>query len=338
MNQAQKDFEKFLQEWTSTSFGRRSFLASVGLLLASCATPDKTRYREGDNSGQASEMTPDDERKMTQEVLPKMRQDYPPMQNAEVQTYVSSLGAKIVRANDLVGNPYNYSFTAVGVNMVNAFALPAGTVFVTAPLIAMAETEAELAGVVGHEVGHIKARHTAERMQVAKQSQSKAWLYAVGGGLAGAGLGYGLGRLLCPPKDSACMKKATEMGAAAGAAGGLLVQRYAFMANSREDEMEADRIGFKTSYTAGYSKDHVGQFYSKLLTMEQSRKGSMDPLMQSVADAMSTHPPSQERVNQMNQMAAEANGGKSSIVSSREFEKIKSICVQWVNSQPKKPA
>lgn len=303
---------------------RRSFLASVPFLLAACAT-DQHRTREGDNTGQDTEMTVDDERRLTQEALPEMRKDYPVYQNAEVQTYVSNIGRKLVAANNLEGKPYNYNFTVVDVNMVNAFALPAGTVFVTAPLISMAETEAELAGVIGHEVGHIKARHTAERMDKAKREQGKSWLYGAGGGLLGGILGFGIGKLACPPSDNECLVKAAGYGAAAGVGGGLLVQKYKFMANSREDEMEADRIGFRTAVHTGYSKDHIGTFYAKLLKMEQASKQNRTPILSSVADAMSTHPPSEERVSQMIQMSQSATGKAQSIVSTKQFEKVQAL-------------
>lgn len=336
-HQALKEFEKYLDEWNSTPMGRRTFLASMGVLMAACAAPEKTRHREGDNSGQETELTFADERKMTQEVLPQMRKDYPPLQNAQMQSYISGLGRKVVAANKLEGNPYSYNFTVVDVDYVNAFALPAGTVFVTAPLIAMADTEAELVGVIGHEVGHIQARHTAERMDKAKKEESKTWKYALGGGVLGGVLGYGLGKLTCPPKDNECMAKATQLGAAAGVGGGLLVQKYGFMANSREDEMEADRIGFRTSVAAGYDKDHVGLFYAKLLKMEQSR-GQQNAVLQKVTDAMSTHPPSKERVAQMNQMAAQQAKTANMIVSTKQFDEMKKLATQIADSKPKKPA
>ena len=316
-----EELEKNLKELISTPSGRRSFLKAMPLLLAACASAPKTRYREGDNTGQAAGLTVAQEQQMTREVLPKMRKDYPPLRNPQMQSYIRNLGNKIIRANNLGGRPYNYNFTVVDVNYVNAFALPAGTIMVTTPLIAMAESEAELAGVVGHEIGHVKARHSAERMFVAKKAQKKSWLYALGGGLAGAALGYGVGKLVCPPKDKKCITKAATYGGAAGVGGGLLIQKYGFMANSREDEMEADRIGFRTSVKAGYDKDYVGRFYSKLLKMEEDRKRGAGVLA-SFADAMSTHPPSRERVTQMNQMAAEAPRNKG-LVSPKEFAAIR---------------
>lgn len=328
-NEALRLMEVELKQLLESSIGRRAFLASLGLLMTACASPSKHRYREGDNTGQAVALTPEQERKLTEEALQEMRKDYPPVQNAELQSYISDLGQDLVRANQLEGNPYNYNFTVVDVPYVNAFALPAGTVFVTAPLIEMADTEAELMGVVGHEVGHIQARHTAERMYQAQRAQGRSWLYAVGGGVAGAAAGFGLGKLLCRPQDRNCLQKATELGAVAGVGGGLLVQKYAFMANSREDEMEADRIGFRTSVRSQYHKDYVGNFYSKLLTMEQESKRRKVPVLDSIADAMSTHPPSQERVQQMNKMAAEAPLSSQAKVSSQRFERVKKLATQY---------
>lgn len=334
MNQQKKaivELENELDLLISTPVGRRVFLSSVGLLLASCASAPQTRYREGDNSGQDQALSVADERKMTAEVLPDMRKQYPPIQDAELQSYVQQIGQNLVAANDLDGNPYRYTFTAVDVPYVNAFALPAGTVFVTAPLIEMADSEAELAGVIGHEIGHIKARHTAERMAKAKSEQSKSLWYAAGGSLVGGVLGYGLGKLTCPPRDNKCLARAAELGVIAGAGGGLLIQKFAFMANSREDEMEADRVGFKTSVRAGYDKDHVGLFYAKLLKMEQQSKAQNNVMMAAVSDAMSTHPPSQERVNQMNSMAAET-ANRGSKISSVQFDKARRLAARYATA------
>lgn len=334
-HEAVTKLDEVLNQWTSTSMGRRTFLASLPLLFAACAA-EQHRQREGNLSGNETTLSFDDERKMTQEVLPQMRKDYPTIPNPQLQTYINQLGRKIVTANSLEGHPYNYNFTVVDVGYVNAFALPAGTVFVTAPLIAMADTEAELAGVIGHEVGHVKARHTAQRMDAAKKAESKSWMYAVGGGLLGGALGYGLGKMLCKQGDNECMQKATAYGAAAGAGGGLLIQKYAFMANSREDEMEADRIGFKTSVNAGYDKDKVGLFYEKLLKMEEQNKGKQDALMASLSDAMSTHPPSRERVAQMNALADSTNKSPRAITSTLEFDKMKALCTGYSKDRKSK--
>lgn len=293
--------------------------------IVSCAPTQSSRYREGSNVGQQTGLTVQDERRLTEEALPKLKEEYPAAKNPELQKYISNLGMKIVRANKLEGNPYNYNFTVVDVENVNAFALPAGTVFVTAPLIAMTANEAELAGVIGHEVGHVVARHTAERMYAMEKEENKTWLFAAGGGIVGAAAGFGLGTLLCADGDSACLAKAAVIGAAAGAGGGLLVQKFKFMANSREDELEADRIGFKLAVAAGYDKDQVGKFYEKLLQMEKKGQKDGGTIMKSLADAMSTHPPSEERLKQMNGMAANAPAVKNPLTSSAEYGRMKQV-------------
>jgi|GEM_PF-212340 len=329
--QALSQLEVELEYITSTTMGRRVFLSSLPLLIASCAQVDQTRYREGNNKGQATSITVEDEKKMTAEYLPQLRKDYPLVQNRTAQQYIADLGNKIVRANNLVGHPYNYHFSLVQSKQINAFALPAGQVMVTAPLLAMANSEAELAGVVGHEIGHIVSRHSAERIEAQKKTQSKSILYGLGGALLGGAVGFGLGKALCKkssPDYKSCMSRISQYGVMAGGMGGLMIQKFGFMANSREDEMEADRVGFRTSVKAGYDKDHVGLFYSKLLQMEEKRKaqgaGVSSPLAV-FADALSTHPPSKQRVSQMNQMASSQPASPNAQVSTRAFEQVQKI-------------
>jgi predicted Zn-dependent protease len=293
-------------------------------IIASCAPTNSSRYREGSNVGQDTPLTVQDEQRMTKEALPKMLKDYPAANNQELQKYISSLGMKIVRANNLEGNPYHYTFTVVDVVDVNAFAMPAGTIFVTAPLIALASNEAELAGVVAHEIGHVVARHAAERMYAMEKAQNKTWVYAAGGAAVGAIVGYGLGRAICSEGDTACHAQAALLGGAVGAGGGLLAQKYTFLVNSREDEMEADRIGFKYAVAAGYNKDQVGKFYEKLLELEKSSTGSSSGMVKSLSDAMSTHPPSEERVKQMKELAAQTSQAKAT-TNTNEFGKARAI-------------
>ena len=324
INQSLQDLDSVLKEWNSTSMGRRSFLKVIPLLLASCSTIPQTqyKYREGDNSGQAVSLSPLEEKRMSEQVLPQMRKDYPPIKDPEVQSYVSRLGQRVVKANGLDASFYNYTFQVVQTPQVNAFALPAGPVFITAPLIAMVDTEAELVGVVGHEIGHIKARHTAERIYRMEQSRGKTIANLLGGGILGGILGYGVGKLICASNDRECKRRALQLGVTVGAAGGALISKYGFMAHSREDELEADRVGFRASVKAGYSKEHVGDFYEKLLVMEEQSK-IKSGVMSSFTDAMSTHPPSRQRVQQMKIMAKEVTGFGKGKVSSQDFDRIK---------------
>ena len=292
--------------------------------ITACAPTQSSRYREGSNVGQEVNITVADEKRLTQEALPKMLKDYPPAKSEQLQKYVSKIGMKIVRANNLEGNPYNYTFTVVDVVDVNAFAMPAGTIFITMPLIAMTSSEAELAGVISHEIGHVVARHAAERMYIMEKENNKTWLYAGGGAVLGAAAGLGLGLLICGKDDTACLVKAAALGGVVGVGGGLLAQNYKFLVNSREDEMEADRIGFKYAVNAGYDKNEVGRFYERLLEIEKKSKQSGDALSKSLSDAFSTHPPSEERVKQMKGLA-EQSPAKKGIVSTAEFTKNRQL-------------
>jgi predicted Zn-dependent protease len=322
-NLAEYYLEKEIKQLTSTSLGRRTFVSSLPFLLAACATGSKHRNREGDNTGQHTDISVSDEQKMAREYLPQMKKEYPPIRDPTVQSFIRRVGNNIVAKNGLRQRPYNYTFTVVKSKMVNAFALPAGTVFVTAPLIAMADTEAELAGVVGHEIGHIKARHTAERISKQKSQQSKDILYGIGGALLGGVAGYGLGKMVCKKQDKECLRRIAMYGGMAGGAGALLIRKFGFMANSREDEMEADRIGFRTSNQAGYHPEYVGKFYSKLLAMEKQYQKKPNNFLAPFTDAMSTHPPSPQRVSQMSEMANAIAPKRGDRISSREFESIK---------------
>lgn len=310
---------------------KKNFFILAAVLLAvvtACAPTNSSRYREGSNIGQDTPLTVADEERLTKEALPKMQKDYPPARNPELQRYISELGSKIVRANHLEGNPYHYTFTVVDVPDINAFALPAGTVFITASLIAAVDTEAELAGVVSHEIGHVVARHSAERMYAMEKAQNKTWLYAAGGAAVGAAAGLGLGLLLCEKGDAACLAKAAAIGGVVGAGGGLLAQRYTFLVNSREDEMEADRLGFRYSVAAGYDKNEVGRFYEKLLDIE--KKSRQDGgVAKSLSDALSTHPPSSERVRQMKELAA-ASPDRKAVKNTPEFNRARLIAAGMV--------
>lgn len=317
----------------------RIFLLLLALVVISCSSKKYSdRNREGDNTGQMSALTVEEEKKLTQEALKEMKKDYPPADNRELQAYIERLGQKIVAANKLNNNPYTYNFTVVDVPNVNAFALPAGTIYMTAPIIAMADSEAEIAGVLGHEIGHVTARHTAERMYAAKAEKGKGWAMGGVGAALGGAAGYWLGQKMCAQGDTACRAKFAVYGLGGGAGAGLLIHNYGFMKNSREDELESDRVGFRYAVNAGYDKDKVGDFYSKLMAMEQKAKGGQsNAVMGWLSDAMSSHPPSKERVAQSNELKQKFANTKG-IASGSEFLEMKKLAQGIVERSEKKAA
>ena len=122
---ALKELDKELKQLISTESGRRSFLSAMPLLLAACATPGKTRYREGDNAGTShfnfcSRRTRD----MTREVLPQMQKDYPTAERTQkCRVTLVTWDKELCEPMTFMVNPYTYNFTVVDVNYVNAFAL-----------------------------------------------------------------------------------------------------------------------------------------------------------------------------------------------------------------------
>lgn len=306
------------------------------LLLISCSRGPTTsdRYREGDNSGQISALTVEEERNLSMEALKEMKKDYPPTKDKALQAYIEKIGNKLVKANNLDNNPYKYTFTVVEMNQINAFALPAGTVFITIPIIAMADSEAEIAGVLGHEIGHVTARHTAERMYVQKKEQKKTWLLGGVGAALGGTAGYLLGQKLCDPKDTQCKAKYALYGAGGGAVGGLMIQKYGFLKNSQEDELESDRVGFRYAVRAGYEKNNIGDFYNKLAIEEEKAKKGQNAMMGWLTDSMSTHPPSKLRVSQAKELK-DSTPENNGIKSNAEFSAMKQRALNIMKTFPK---
>jgi predicted Zn-dependent protease len=149
-------------------------------------------------------------------------------------------------------NPYEFEFHLLrDPNAINAFALPGGQVFVTDALYSQLSTDGQLAGVIGHEIGHVLSRHGAQRM--AKQSLTQGITGAVG--VAGGG------------RESARM---------AAAIGNMINMKY-----GREDELESDRWGVLLSAESGYDPQAM---MAVMDVLEKSSGGGGPPEM------MSTHP------------------------------------------------
>jgi Zn-dependent protease with chaperone function len=156
--------------------------------------------------------------------------------------YVRQLGQKLVA---VIPQQYSwpYEFHVIPQKEINAFALPGGPIFVNIGTITAADNEAELAGVLAHEMSHVYMQHSIKQMKKAQWTQGIAGvLGAVLGGVGGA-VGT-LGQL------------------GAGIAGGVLTMKY-----SRADEAQADAVGAIIMYKAGYDPHYMAQFFQKLASM-----------------------------------------------------------------------
>lgn len=162
------------------------------------------------------------------------------VQDPAIRAYVDEIGRKLVRQTEQPGA--KWKFTVLDSPVVNAFALPGGYVYVTRGLIALANDEAELAGVIGHEIGHVTAAHSANR----QERSTLAQLGVLGAQVAGAVAGLS-GPLL------------DMLGQASGAAGQAYVASY-----SRTQEFEADQLGVRYLAAAGYDPSAEADFLASL--------------------------------------------------------------------------
>ncbi|MBP2300464.1 M48 family metalloprotease [Azospirillum picis] len=188
------------------------------------------------------------------------------VKNPRLTAYVGQLGRRLAATTDLANEPW--TFTVLDSDVVNAFALPGGYVYITRGLLALAQDEAEVAGVLAHEIGHVTAHHSAQRMT----RETIA-------GLVAAGVGAVFG--------------SDALAQIAGLGGTALVASY-----SREQELEADRLGVATLERAGYDPFAMATFLETLRRdgqYEGLRAGGSGSGSEGF-DFLASHPATEERV------------------------------------------
>ncbi|HET8721334.1 MAG TPA: M48 family metalloprotease, partial [Nitrospira sp.] len=132
------------------------------LLLAALATAAACSINPVSNLPEVTLMTVEQEKKLGEEEDKKVAQEMGLLNDASLDGYVDSVGQRL--AKESPRQDVTYRFHVVDMAEPNAFALPGGYVYVTRGLLALVNTEDELAGVVGHEIGHVAARHTVQRI------------------------------------------------------------------------------------------------------------------------------------------------------------------------------
>ena len=204
-------------------------------------------------------MSSADELAMGQQTDPQILQTYGQYDDPELASYVAALGKRL---GALSHQPnLTYTVRVLDSPVVNAFAVPGGYVYLTRGILAYINDEAELAGVMAHEIGHIAARHSAQQYSNAQLAQ----------------LGLGLG--------SALSKTFRKYAGVAQAGVELL-----FMSFSRADERQADSLGVEYSAKAGYDSNHMANLFVSLerLNPGESQGG--------LPGWFSTHPNPENRI------------------------------------------
>ena len=218
----------------------------------------------------------------------EMEQDLQLLDDGDIAAYISDLGQRLAEQSARPG--IAYQFKVVDTAEINAFALPGGFIYVHRGLIDAADDESELVGVLGHEIGHVVARHGA------KQAQRATY--------ANLGLSV-LGSVLGNSARSQLGGLAAEM-----------VTAGTFMKFGRDAEREADRLGVQNVVDAGYDPNGMMTFFEKLDGLRAGRGNAVERFFAS-------HPEPAERVANVQDLV-EAFGHMSDLArSSRRFEDVK---------------
>ena len=187
--------------------------------------------------------------------------------DAALQTWVHSMGRALAAKSERPNLPWE--FKVVDDASVNAFALPGGFIFVTRGLLTQLTSEAELASVIGHEIGHVTARHSVQQM-----SREQV-----------ATIALGVGGAISPT--------IAKYGQVAGAGLGLMFLKY-----GREDESQSDRLGFRYALTEGYDTREMANVFRMFQAQEALGGGGRLPEWQS------SHPDPGNRIETVNRLVA----------------------------------
>ena len=237
------------------------FLAIILAITISCATNPVTGDREFMLVSEQQEIS------MGKEYDPQVVATYGVYDDAEIAAYISDIGQRIATVSDRPG--LAYEFKVLDSPVINAFAVPGGYVYFTRGILAYLNNEAEVVGVMGHEVGHIAARHSAK--QISQQQ------------IATIGLGVG----------SILSEDVAKYAGLAQAGLGLLFLRF-----GRDAERQSDQLGVDYSTKLGYDATEMANFFGTLDKMSGGESGGLPGWF-------STHPAPDERVQNVTRMAQE---------------------------------
>jgi predicted Zn-dependent protease len=193
----------------------------------------------------------------------------------KAQELVERVGTKLVQSTLAKQTEYNFDFHLLGdTQTINAFALPGGQIFITEALLRLLKNEDQLAGVLGHEIGHVVGRHSNEQM-----ATTKLW----------SGLAQGAGILLSDGQSNA------------GAQIAQAVANFRVMKYGRDDELESDALGVRFLIEAGYNPEAM---VGVMEILAKAASGNRQPEM------LSTHPNPENRAEKIRELIAQYRAGK----------------------------
>ena len=233
----------------------------------------------------AFSITVSEEEKLSRAILRYIYQNYEIIDDPVIVDYVNGIGNRIVAG--LQDPIFNYRFHVINVDAYNAFAIPAGYIFINSGLIAAMDNEEELAGILAHEIAHVNARHISQKIE---RSKRLGWA-AMAGMAAGVLVGMAGG----------------EEAGQAVTQGSQAASHAAELSYSRDNEMQADQLGLIYLADAGYG----GEGLLKILKKMRSKQW-FDT--EQIPTYMRTHPAIDERITYLDgQIAATAKNAKAGV-------------------------
>ena len=223
------------------------------------------------------DISPEQEVAMGLQSAPEMAGQFGGLYNdAKVQNSIKAIGAKLIKSGHLENSPYKFDFHVLAdPETVNAFALPGGQIFITVGLLKRLENEDQIAGVLGHEAGHVVNRHSAEQM--AKQGMWQGMVQGVAVGTSGNGM--------------------------SGTQVAQMVSQMMNLKYGRTDELESDKYGLRYMDAAGYKPE---QMIRVMEILEEAGGGKG----QERSEFSSSHPSPENRIIKIKEEIAKIRGEK----------------------------
>jgi beta-barrel assembly-enhancing protease len=247
---------------------------------------DVTKIGERDVAKGMNFYSVDREIAMGREIAEQAEQELRLVNDPVVTEYVNRVGQNLVRNSDA---KVPFTIKVVDSGEINAFALPGGFFYVNTGLILAADNEAELAGVMAHEIAHVAARHATHNMS----RRDLFNMLSVPAVFVGGPIGV-------------AVREATEM-----------AMPLSYMKFSRDAEREADLLGMEYSYATGYDPAAVVSLFEKLAAQEKKKKGFL-------ARAFDSHPMTSERVRRaQEEMETMLPPKVDYVVTTSEFDAVK---------------
>lgn len=233
------------------------------------------------------------EEELSRKVMKVVQKHFEFVEDPLIVNYVNKVGKNIISA--LPPQPFTYKFYIIKEDVYNAFATPGGNIFINSGLFEAMDNENELAGILGHEIAHVVCRHISQKIERSK----KIGLGTLAGIAAGIFLGAG---------GAATAASAVSIGSMA--AGQSIALAY-----SREDEIQADRLGLKYTTKAGYSATGLLAILNKIRSRQWF--GSKQ-----IPSYLTTHPAVEDRIVYISSWieSNEKKTGQTSIKASHNFE------------------